>query len=213
MKVKEIYKNYPITPNLQEHLLRVAKVALFICNHWMGKKVDKDLIKKAALLHDLGNIVKFDLKRYPEYLSKELKRRDFWAKKQKKMIKKYGKDDHEANLKILREIGADDKIVKIISKKSFKYSLRTAKSDDWELKILYYSDLRVGPFGIVSLRERFAEAIPRYGFREELSNLDELVKACYRIEKQIQENLDINVSKITDESIKRDDKELLNTEV
>jgi hypothetical protein len=72
-------------------------------------------------MHDLGNIVKFDLKRYPEYLGKELKRRDFWAKKQKEMIKKYGKDDHEANLKILREIGADDKIVKIISKKSFKY--------------------------------------------------------------------------------------------
>ena len=213
MKVREIYKKYPITPNLQKHLLRVAKVTLFICEHWKGRKVDKELIKKAALLHDLGNIVKFDLKRYPDYLGKELKRLDFWAKKQKEMIKKYGADDHEACLKMLREIGVDAKIIKIISNKSFHYSLKTEKSDNWELKILFYSDLRVGPFGILSLKKRFVEAIPRLKMYRKADNLDELVKACYQIEKQIQENLDVDVSEITDESIERDDKELLKTEI
>lgn len=211
MKVREIYKKYLITPNLQKHHLRVAKVALFIYDHWKGEQFDKELVKKAALLHDLGNIVKFDLKGYPEYLGEELKRRDFWAKKQKEMIKKYGDDDHKACLQMLREIGVDAKIIKIISDKSFRNSLKTKKSDNWELKILFYSDLRVGPLGVISVKERFDEAIPRLKMNKKRNNAGELIKACYRIEKQIQENLDVDVSKITDQSIERDDKELLNT--
>ena len=213
MKVKDIYKQYSITPNLQEHMLRVTKVVLFIIDHWQGRKIDKELIKKAALLHDLGNIVKFDLKRYPEYLGEELKRRDFWVEKQKEMIKKYGKDDHQACLKILREIGVDAKIIKIISDKSFKYSLKTKKSDNWELKILFYSDLRVGPKGILTMKQRFREVVPRLKMYRESDHFGDLIKACYQIEKQIQDNLDVDVSDITDKSIKRDDSELLNTEV
>ncbi len=213
MKVREIYKKYPITPNLQEHLLRVAKVALSICDHWRGRKVDKELIKKSALLHDLGNIVKFDLKRYPEYLGKELRRRDFWAKKQKEVIKKYGSNDHEVCLQLLREIGVDAKVIKTISDKGFKDSLKTEESNNWELKILLYSDLRVGPLGVISAKERFDEAIPRLKMHKECNNLDELVKACFRIEKQIQENLDVDVSEITDKFVERDDEELLNTEI
>lgn len=212
MKVKEAYKKYEIPPNLQAHSLQVTKISLFIANHWCGDNIDKKLILKAGLLHDLGNIVKFQIEKYPEFLGKERKRLNYWLRIQKKMIKKYGKDDLQATKKMLRELGVDSEVLQIIMGKNFHQVIKTEKSDNWTLKVLFYADLRVGPFGIVSLKERFKEVIPRVKIYREADNLNELVKACYRIEKQIQANLDVDVSKITEELIEKDDTELLNTE-
>lgn len=213
MKVRGIYKKYKIIPNLQEHMLRVTKVVLFIIDHWQGRKIDKELIKKAALMHDLGNIVKFDFVKNRDLSGNEHRRLDYWLEVQKEMIKKYGKNDHQATKKMLEEMGIDSEILEIIMSKSFHHSMKMEKSDNWSLKILFYADLRVGPFGIASLKERFKEVIPRLKIYREADNLNELVKACYRIEKQIQKNLDVDLSEITDELIERDDTELLNTEI
>lgn len=71
MTIKEIYKMFRVPPNLQEHMIRVAKVARFIFDHWVGPKLDWQKLEKICLLHDLGNVVKFDLDRYPEFLGRE----------------------------------------------------------------------------------------------------------------------------------------------
>ncbi len=213
MTVQKIYQRFKLPPNLQEHLLRVTKVALFITDHWVGPKIDHDLIKKSALLHDLGNIVKFDLKKYPKFLGKEKGRVNFWLKVQEDITDQYGTDDHQATLKMLEELGVNSRMSLLVKSKTFSNALKMAESSNWEAKILFYADLRVGPFGILSLKERLNEALPRLDIYRKLDTLDELIAACYRIENQIQANVNTGLTKISGESIERDEVELLKTKV
>jgi len=60
MQILKIYEKYKILPALQQHMFRVASVAKMIAEH-MVIDVDIDCITKAALLHDMGNILKFNL--------------------------------------------------------------------------------------------------------------------------------------------------------
>lgn len=203
MKVTEIYKKFGIPPNLQEHMFRVWGVVSFIEKHWNDSeiKVDWDLVKKAALLHDLGNVVRFDFNKHPEFLGKEQVNVDHWKDIQKKVIGSYGSDDHEATKKMLKEIGAAQEMVDIIQEKSFGNSVTIKDSDNWPLKILYYADIRTLPGGIGTLEERIAdvrERMPKYTSR---TDFEDLVEACREVERQIQEYLNVPVSEINDDTI------------
>jgi hypothetical protein len=213
MKISQVYERFDVPPNLQEHMFRVAKMCLFISDHWKGINLDKKLIVKGALLHDLGNIVKFNFGKYLKLLDKELPRIDHWKNIQKKTIEKYGSDDHEVTIKMLEEINTSQKLKDIVSTKSFSSSLETEESDNWELKILYYADLRSGTFGVLPLKERLDEALPRLKKYKDLGNLDDLITACEDIEKQIQANLDTEVLKIKEENIVKFDRNFLDVEV
>ncbi len=201
MKISEIYEKFNIPQNLQEHMIRVAKICQFVCDHWRGKVINREIILKAALLHDLGNIVKFDFDKYPRLLDKEGSRIESLKEIQSKTIKKYGSDDHEATKKMIEEIGVDEKLKDIILRKAFGNALETEKSDNWEVKILFYCDLRAGPFGVMPLKERLNEALPRLEKYKHLGNLEDFVKACENIEKRIQSNINVDISKITEEKI------------
>ncbi|USN54769.1 MAG: HD domain-containing protein [Candidatus Peribacteria bacterium] len=63
--IQDIYTQYQIPPSLQEHMLRVAAVAEQICLH-SSQEIDHATIVTAALLHDMGNIIKFNLDKLPE---------------------------------------------------------------------------------------------------------------------------------------------------
>ncbi len=199
MNIKTLYRKFGITPNLAQHMLIVAGVVLFIRDHWIGEILDWESLRKAALLHDVGNVVKFDLDKYPELLGEEKANLDYWKQIQKQTINKYGNDDHEATKKMLNEVGVDKKIIEIIIQKSFGNSKQTAASKDWYSKILLYSDLRVLTAGVATMQERFKdikERMPKYVNRPDFR---ELLKACEDIESQIQENLDVSVSEINNE--------------
>ena len=47
-------------PNLAMHQLRVAGVAMQICES-LDTNIDTNSVVKACLLHDMGNIIKFNL--------------------------------------------------------------------------------------------------------------------------------------------------------
>ena len=70
MKISEIYRKYRIPPQLQLHQLRVASIAKYICDN-LKVPVDIEEVVSADLLHDMGNIIKFDLSLFPEYLEPE----------------------------------------------------------------------------------------------------------------------------------------------
>ena len=70
MKISEIYQKYQIPPHLQLHMYRVSAVAWTICDNF-DEELDKIKIVAADLLHDMGNIIKFDLKLFPEFLEPE----------------------------------------------------------------------------------------------------------------------------------------------
>jgi hypothetical protein len=212
MTIKDIYQKFGIPPNLQEHMMRVCGIIIFIKNHWKSDiQVDWNLAREIALLHDLGNVVKFDLDKHPEFLGKEQSNINYWKKMQVEVVSKYGSDDHEATKKMLEEIDIDRQAIGIILNKSFGHSVETKNSDNWILKILYYADLRTLPFGVGSLEERIADVknrMPKYTARPDF---DDLVSACRDIENQLQQKINVAVSGINDESTKFDTDALLNT--
>jgi hypothetical protein len=204
MKIKEIYSKYGITPNLAEHMMRVTAVALYIGDHWKGPELDWNKVKITALLHDLGNIVRFDFDKYPQFLGPEQSRIDYWKKVQAETIAKYGNDDHDATKKMLEELKVDGDITKVILEKSFGNSVQISKSDNWYTKILSYCDNRLMPNGIVTLEERIKDTLERAPKYANRPDFEDLCDASREIEKQIQGKMDVSVNKISNESVKVD---------
>lgn len=193
-------------------MLLVAKVAAFVCDSWKGPKINKDLVLKGALLHDLGNIVKFDFDAYGYLLGEEKKRLNYWKEVQREMRSKYGRNDHQATQKILEELGVDQRLKEEILGRSFENAEVIVKNASWELKIFLYADFRASPFGITSTKERLKEFAKRYSHRRDL-DAQELIRAGEFLEKQIQENTKANLDIVKSEDIAVDNDELLNIAV
>ncbi len=196
-----VYKEFGIPPNLQEHMARVYGIVCFLENHWKGDQIDWNLVKKVALLHDMGNVVRFDFDNHPEFLGDEQKNIEHWKQIQKEVIAKYGTDDHEATKQMLQQIGIDQDSINIILEKSFGNVITTSTSDNWPLKILLYADLRTLPQGAGTLEERIQDIrgrMPKYVARPDF---EDLVAAARNIETQIQQNTSVSVSEILNEVI------------
>lgn len=213
IKIWQIYEKFVIPPNLQQHMLKVAVVTEYLKIHWIGVKINWDDIIKMALLHDLGNIVKFDFDKYSFFIDNEYKNIEFWKNKQKESTKKYGSDDHKATKQMLEEIGFSNNLIEIILDKSFENSIKTANSDNWTTKILFYCDLRVLTDGVGTLDQRFEDIKKRLLKYSERLDFPDLINACKDIEKQIQKNINIKINQITEESISKNNLHLLQIEI
>jgi len=62
MKTKQIYEEYMIPKNLQEHMLRVAALAEVLLENWTKGNIDKSEIIKACLFHDIAKPITPDLR-------------------------------------------------------------------------------------------------------------------------------------------------------
>ena len=186
MNLEEVY-NYLGTPSgLREHMLTVAGLALLIKECWNGEVIDWTAVITAALIHDVGNVIKFDLVNCPELLGSELPRLEYWRIEQKRLIEKYGSDDHDATDKMLQELNVSESVRAMIRAKSFGNAKETASSGDWLVKILLYCDLRVLPGGVGTLDERVDEIKGRLVKYSRRPDFLDLVAACKFIEQQIQ---------------------------
>ena len=203
MKVSEIYKKYKIMPRLQDHMLRVAAVASMISDNFQ-KPVDKNLIIPACLLHDIGNIVKSDFNKWPPEITKE-KDLGYWLRVQNEFIEKYGSNDHTATINIINEIGLDQNITDILHNLEFSYTLEIADSKRFERKIIKYSDMRIAPYRVDTLKNRFSELKKRYGYKRKKrseAEFDKLASAWKSIEKQIFAHCKIKPEDITEEKVR-----------
>ena len=86
--ITDIYTEYRIPPALQLHQFRVTGVALQIIGS-IDVAVDADSIIVACLLHDMGNIIKFNLDYFPEFLEPE--GLEYWQYVQNEFIEKYNR--------------------------------------------------------------------------------------------------------------------------
>ncbi len=208
-KITEVYQEYKITPNLQLHQFRVAAVAQQICG-LVPFPVDTESVVMACLLHDMGNIIKFRIRLFPELL--ENKDIEYWEDVQKEYIKKYGQDEHHATLFIAKELGVNDAVYQVMDAIGFHNWCHTKQSGDWERKIATYADSRVAPHGVVSLNDRLEDANRRYQNNSQEANRvrDTLYDCGREIEKEIFEHLSIKPEDINDESIKHIVEELKN---
>lgn len=182
-------------------MIRVTVIVLYIRDNWKGPNIDWKSLVIAALLHDVGNIVRFNFDANTDIYGSEALRLDYWKAKKQEMIEKYGADDHEATQNMLREIKADPAIVDNILSKSFADSVEISESHDWANKILLYADMRVLPDGIGTLKERLDELKQR---RSDIANDPSFIakiSALEKLEKQIQENLSVPVASITNDLV------------
>lgn len=202
MKVEDVYDKFEVPENLRVHMLRVTMVAMTIVNGWNGHDLDKEIVRKGALVHDLANIVKFKLED-----GSPLK------EKQAEMINKYGSDDHLATEKMLRELGIDDQLIEIVQGKSFGNAIEVEKSGSWPLKILFYSDMRVTPSGVVDLETRLNDVVTRLERYRDDPKKGKLMESVREIESELQKMTNTNLSAINDNMTTEDQVQLLETEV
>jgi hypothetical protein len=216
-KITEIYEEYKIMPNLQMHQLRVTAVAWLLCES-LNIEVDKKSIVTACLLHDMGNLVKFDLsytqREFPEFLEPE--GLEYWQGVQSEYFSKYGKDEHKATVDIMKEIGVSEYIVDLASHVNGTFIEQISQGEDFGQKICMYADDRVTPHGIVSVEERNLEAEKRYQNHEKAFDKEKrefFMKNIFDIEKQIFFHSNIKPEDINDESVAGIIEELKNFEI
>lgn len=141
-------------------MLTVAAVGQYIIAHWQGPALDGPSITAALLLHDVGNLVKFDLSESARVIEPALFT-DEWRERQRSMREKYGAYSHQATLSMLRELEVPEKIQQLVRGMDASNVCAIA-SDSWEQQICQYADLRVTPRGVVSLEERLQDLHERY---------------------------------------------------
>ncbi len=196
MTTEDAYKLFRTPKNLQQHMLTVTGLICAVQEHWSGDDIDWDGLIRAGLLHDLGNVIKFDLDKFPQLLGDELPRIEFWREEQKRLIAKYGNDDHAATGKMLDELGVDSKIKETIQAKSFGNIRKTASSSNWLPKILQYCDLRTSPHGLMTLDERVSDIEERYDKYAGRSDFPEMIAAAKSIESEIEQSIDTDLEQI-----------------
>ncbi|MCF7798643.1 HD domain-containing protein [Candidatus Woesearchaeota archaeon] len=192
-------------PNIiRNHLLRVSAIALQITKY-CNKELNKNLIRDATLLHDIGNIVKSNVHRLSAY---EEKSEDFWAVKQKEIIEKYGRFDDEATANMLKEIDIPEQLRRLISTAKNDKVWDVVEGNDWNAKICLYADYRAGPASVLTLQERFDDLERRYKQKPpEFRLTDEEAKRVQdgfrALEKQLFEACDSSPDDISEESIQK----------
>ena len=197
MNIIEIYKKYYLPENLQMHMLRVAASSNLIIDNWNGPKIDKEIIIRVSLLHDMGNIVKI-----PEDFCDD----ENFIKLRSKYFRRYGTNDHELNLKIGQDEGLSEKEIEILDGKRSRKNEETLNSNSYERKICAYCDQRVAPSGVVGIMERLEDAKTRYKDKplsvwsnEEKAN--RMIQCSLDIEKQIFQYCTLKPEDINDKSI------------
>jgi uncharacterized protein len=134
----ELMEQYHMLPNIKDHSIVVARVAEIITNSLMaiGHDLSMDKVIAGALLHDIGKTACLD-----------------------------NDDDHAAkgveiclahNLEPIADIVGEHVILR-------NYS---SKGNYTEKEIVYYADKRVNHDQVVSLEDRLAYILERYGMKD-----------------------------------------------
>jgi|SRR3989339_62863 len=199
--IQQIYSDYKIMPNLQLHQLRVASVAKIIAENFK-EKLDKESIVIACLFHDMGNIIKFNFSYFTEFLKPE--GLEYWQAVKNEYIKKYGHEEHLATELIAKEINVSPQAMECLKQIGFSNSDKNERSESFENKICNYSDMRVDPYGVVSMEKRIYEGRKRYEGRKHTimsERFEPLVQSLRNIEKYIFSKTGIKPDEITNEKV------------
>ena len=160
MTIKDLYDRYEIMPQLATHMLRTAGIAKIITDGWEDKKLAKTCVT-ACLLHDMGNMAKFDLTR-PLVPITDI---DMWRERQQTFWQKYGHEAHAATYAILEELGMQE-YSGYLKEEAEVYETRMGIPDfashSRSAMLVLYADLRVDPTGVVSMVARIDDLVRRY---------------------------------------------------
>lgn len=207
-------------PSLQLHQYRVAAVSKALCIRHKVEEDTKNIIV-ACLLHDMGNIIKFKLELFPDFLEPE--GLDYWQKVKQDFHTRYGNDEHEATIMITKEIFDSEypgyeipgqawndrlkpeRVIELIDAIGFSNAKYNFECNDIARKIAAYSDMRVEPYGVTSLEHRLEDGHKRFKLHkphvETEDFFNEMAKYLKKIEQQLFSSIGIGPSDITENSV------------
>lgn len=209
MKVSEIYEKFNIPQNLRTHMLRAAAISKIIFDNWTGGKVDRSATTMACAMHDIAKPVSFDLSIQAEYGTSEEEIVNL-GKLQNLIKSKYGTDEHKAAAEMCRDIGVNSKSVEIIKNLEWPFLPRLFKENNIEALVAIYSDMRIGPNGILSLSARVDNLQKRRFTGHDFEGYQRNGKV---LQQRIQESVKIDLNKMTDDNLNSRFDEILNTEI
>ncbi len=205
--IRDIYDRFLILPNLRLHMFRTAAVAEIMCDNWRGAAIDRNCIIAACLLHDIGNIVKFDLKKSDApLLGNEVNRLGYWRKVKRDTIHRYGSNDHGATHNMMIEIGVNRRVLFLVDR--IGDALRKKGSRDYAQMLCNYADNRVSPCGVLSISDRFSDFIDRYSRSSSEENrarcalVRSLLGNALKVEERLFVHERIRPGQINDKSIR-----------
>ncbi len=208
MNVNKIYQKYNIPPNLQKHMLRVAALSRILIDNWNGNEIDKKSVVLACLFHDMANIIKFKFDK-PLLFEEEQNNIDFWNNIRKQYVSKYGENVHKATLTICQEIGLNKKVLDLINNLDWDNTIKVLENKDNGSAVCIYCDMRIGPHGILSLKDR----IDNLQTRNKNHDMTFIRYAAVLLEKTLQKYLLTDIESITDLQLNKRIKELLTVDV
>jgi hypothetical protein len=204
LSIQEVYKKFEVMPQLQEHMLRVAAVGQAVCQA-SPLPINQSNVIEACLLHDLGNIIKFDLTKFPEFLEPE--GLDHWKNVQNDFFARYGFDEHVATLMMAKDIGVKPEVYALVKAIGFNEFMTEVNLEKpwYELWACEYADMRVTPTGVVSLGQRVADLEERYGKKyhhpDHVAKRQQFHEIMKHVESELFAKTTIKPSDINDSSI------------
>lgn len=206
VNIDQIYHRYQIPPNLIWHMTVAAAIGQVISASWLPTATPdhnspanhQDLIVNYLLIHDLGNIIKFNFASQLSQQTFVIHSQQFhWQQVQQTYQAKYGFEAEAANLAIAKELAAPPIMLDMCGQHSFTAIDQLIADQDWPMLICLYADLRVAPSGLTSLADRLADLQNRYQNRDQSWTSTSTVNArsalCGKLESLLNTHTQLNL--------------------
>jgi len=212
MLITEVYDQYQIHQGLREHMLRVAGVVAQIADS-MDQPIDRTVVISAALLHDMGNILKSSLDRFQDMYEPEGV--EYYRKVKEAFTDTYGADEDVATIAIVTELNICQPVVAIIESLGFARAQEIFEERNLEKMLVFYADMRVGPYAVLSLDERLEDIKERYQHKRGYDDQEyaRRVTLMKQIEQKLFSYSPIKPTEVTNQTVARYRSELLGWEL
>lgn len=189
---------YRVPIGVKKHCLIVNKIAVFLAKKLRaaGIDIDVNVVEAASLLHDLLRVVNFS-----GFEGASREDQEIWSK-YKEM---YGHMDHaDAAYEELKD--KYPRIATVVARHGVR-SVNENNHKSWEDRVVLYADRRVVHTRIVSVEERYQDAMIRHAdFFEKTGLNPELEKKrVLKVERDIFSNLKFKPEELAEELKKEKD--------
>lgn len=157
-ELQSLIEEFRVPRHVVRHCRAVADFATALAEalRAQGERVDVELVRQAALLHDIVRVVdfrEFHPEKFPDSSTEE--DREVWRSLRARYA---GRHHAEAGAEVLRERGFD-RIAQVVEKHRYIQILEGFSS--WEEKLVYYADKRTKHDKVVTLSERLEDGRKR----------------------------------------------------
>lgn len=184
--IESIYRFYSIPENLQTHMFQVAAIGKLVAESMPEGQMNVPRVVQTLLLHDMGNIIKYDFNR-PEVFLQGAPPDDHLIAEMKKLQlafqERFGTNPELATAMILRELAIEAEAIVLLEQMEMRRLPEVLESGSWEEKVVLYSDQRVSPAGVVSIDERIQDVTTRYPHLRERIETGRV--SCIALEDQL----------------------------